>query len=34
VLAAVGTTSAAHLDDAFAAAELELSPEQLAWLER
>ena len=32
VLAAVGTTSAAHLDDAFAAAELELSPEHLAWL--
>lgn len=32
VLAAVGTTSAAHLDDAFAAAELELTPSQLAWL--
>jgi len=34
VLAAVGTTSAAHLDDAFAAAELELSAEQLEWLQR
>jgi len=32
VLAAVGTTSAAHLEDAFAAAELELTPDQLAWL--
>lgn len=33
VLAAVGTTSAAHLDDAFAAAELSLTAAQLAWLE-
>lgn len=33
VLAAVGTTSAAHLDDAFAAAELSLTATQLAWLE-
>jgi aryl-alcohol dehydrogenase-like predicted oxidoreductase len=32
VLAAVGTGSAAHLDEAFAAASLELTPEQLAWL--
>ncbi len=33
VLAAVGTTSEAHLDDAFAAADLELSADQVAWLE-
>ncbi len=33
VLPAVGTTSAAHLDDAFAATELTLTPEQLVWLE-
>jgi aryl-alcohol dehydrogenase-like predicted oxidoreductase len=33
VLPAVGTTSAAHLDDAFSATELTLTPEQLAWLE-
>jgi len=32
VLAAVGTTSATHLEDAFAAADLELTREQLAWL--
>jgi aryl-alcohol dehydrogenase-like predicted oxidoreductase len=30
---AVGTTCAAHLDDAFAAADLTLSAEQVAWLE-
>ena len=30
---AVGTTSSAHLDDAFAATELSLTPEQRAWLE-
>jgi len=30
---AVGTTSGAHLEDAFAATELALTPEQLAWLE-
>ena len=30
---AVGTTSGAHLEDAFAATELSLTPEQLAWLE-
>lgn len=33
VLAAVGTTSATHLDDAFAATELSLTEAQLAWLE-
>lgn len=32
VLPAVGTTSAAHLDDAFAAADLELTAAQLQWL--
>jgi aryl-alcohol dehydrogenase-like predicted oxidoreductase len=32
VLAAVGTGSEAHLDEAFAAADLELTPDQVAWL--
>jgi len=34
VLAAVGTRSRAHLEEALAAARLELSPDQLAWLEQ
>jgi aryl-alcohol dehydrogenase-like predicted oxidoreductase len=33
VLPVVGTRSQAHLDDALAAAELRLTPDQLAWLE-
>jgi aryl-alcohol dehydrogenase-like predicted oxidoreductase len=33
VLPVVGTLSAAHLDDALAAAEIRLTPDQLAWLE-
>jgi aryl-alcohol dehydrogenase-like predicted oxidoreductase len=34
VLPVVGTRSEAHLDEALGAADLRLSPEQLAWLER
>jgi aryl-alcohol dehydrogenase-like predicted oxidoreductase len=34
VLAAVGTRSEAHLEEAFAAVDLELTPDQLAWLAR
>ena len=33
VLPVVGTRSEAHLDEALAAADLRLSPEQLEWLE-
>ena len=33
VLPVVGTLSEAHLDEALAAAELELSPSELGWLE-
>jgi aryl-alcohol dehydrogenase-like predicted oxidoreductase len=33
VLPVVGTRSEAHLDEAFAAAELELAPDELGWLE-
>jgi aryl-alcohol dehydrogenase-like predicted oxidoreductase len=29
----VGTRSEAHLDEAFAAAELQLAPDELEWLE-
>jgi aryl-alcohol dehydrogenase-like predicted oxidoreductase len=33
LLAAVGTRSAAHLDEALAGREISLTPEQLSWLE-
>ena len=33
VLPVVGTRSEAHVDDAFAAADLALTPEQVSWLE-
>ena len=33
VLPAFGSRSVAHIDEAFAAAELELTPDQLSWLE-
>jgi aryl-alcohol dehydrogenase-like predicted oxidoreductase len=33
VLAVVGTGSIGHLDEALAAADVELSPDEVAWLE-